>query len=316
MSACCQEPASPRSSTPQPHNSRSMRIDFASLQLFVTACRRGSITAAAAAHHIAASAVSRRLAEMEAASGVTLLERSKRGVAPTAAGQALLARAEDMLRLADRIDGDLADFSTGVRGTVRLAANTSAVTQYLPDDLAGFGQAHPDVRIELRELVSGDIVAAVSDGLSDLGIAASHVPMPGLQSRPYRQDELVAVVPSAHPLAGRAAVRMADMADIDFIALQGESSLRNLLQAEAARLGGSLAIRVEMLSFDAIRRMVAAGLGITVLPRGAVDPYLDRLAVTALAIEEVWATRQLMLIARDFTGLSPAARALSQTLAG
>jgi len=216
-----------------------------------------------------------------------------------------------MLRLADRIDGDLADFSTGVRGTVRLAANTSAVTQYLPDDLAGFGQAHPDVRIELRELVSGDIVAAVSDGLSDLGIAASHVPMPGLQSRPYRQDELVAVVPSAHPLAGRAAVRMADMADLDFIALQGESSLRNLLQAEAARLGGSLAIRVEMLSFDAIRRMVAAGLGITVLPRGAVDPYLDRLAVTALAIYEILATRQLMLIARDFTGLSPAARALS-----
>lgn len=293
-----------------------MRLDLASLRLFVTACRRGSITAAAESHNIAASAVSRRLSELEAEAGLSLLERSRRGVVPTEAGTALLRRAEDMLRLADNIEGDLADFGAGIRGAVRLAANTSAATQYLPDDLARFSTAHPDIRIELRELVSSDIVATVTDGIADLGIAASHVSMTGLATRPYRTDRLVTVVPKGHGLADAGPVRLQDLVAHDFIALQGNSSLRALIEKKAEDMGGKLRVRVDIMSFDGIRRMVAAGLGISVLPEGAVRPYLPTLPIEAVEIGEDWAVRNLLVIARDFAGLSPAARALLATLAG
>lgn len=291
-----------------------MRLDFATLRLFVTACRHGSIAAAAEVHHIAASAVSRRLAEMEAEAGVSLLERSKRGVTPTAAGEALLARAGDMLRLADRIEGELADFSSGARGVVRLAANTSAVTQHLPEDIARFLGLYPDVQVELRELVSGAVVGAVTDGICDIGIAAEHVDLRGLASRPYRTDRLVLLTPEAHPLAARSSVRAADLAGCDAVALQDGSSLQALVSGKVREAGAELRVRVDILSFDAVRRMVATGLGVSVLPEGAVEPYRDHLPVRTVPIDEDWALRRLVIVARSFDGLPNAARALLECL--
>ena len=119
-----------------PSNERSFarRIDLTSLQLFVAVCELGSIARAAQREFIAASAVSKRLSELEAAVETPLLQRHSRGVRLTPAGESLLHHARTVLFGLERMQGELAEYTEGVRGHVRVHANISAIVQFLPED--------------------------------------------------------------------------------------------------------------------------------------------------------------------------------------
>ena len=140
-----------------------MRIDPVSLQLFVAVVETGSIAAASEREHLAAAAVSRRVAELEEQLDTPLLIRHARGVEPTAAGFALRDLARQALHLLDDLPAQLRDYATGVRGQVRVFANISSITQFLPADLASFARAHPGVRIRLEESNSLDTVRAIAE---------------------------------------------------------------------------------------------------------------------------------------------------------
>ena len=176
------------------------RIDLTSLQLFVAVCEAGSIGKAADREFIAASAVSKRLADLEAALGTPLLYRHARGVDLTPAGQSLLHHARNVLYGLEKMQSELGEYADGVRGHVRVHASISAIVQFLPDDLGSFVRAHPQVKIDLEEHLSGDVVRAVQEGAADLGICNASALSAGgttLQTLPYRQDDLVLVVPAA-----------------------------------------------------------------------------------------------------------------------
>jgi DNA-binding transcriptional LysR family regulator len=286
------------------------RLDLVSLSLFTLVVRSGSISKGAEHAHLAVGAASKRISDLEAAVGAELFDRHSRGVTLTAAGQALHRHALRILADVDQLAAELSDHAQGVVGVVRLWANTSAITQFLPAELASFHASHPGVRIQLQEQDSHPVVLAVLEGRADLGIFAERTPALGLQTRPYRHDRLVLVVPHGHPLAGRDALAFAEALEYDFVSLAQGTSLFQRLALETGALGKPLRVRIHVRSFDAMCQMVAAGLGVAVLPDAAVQPLVQALGLRKVELAEPWVRRELLLGARDLAALPRPARSL------
>jgi DNA-binding transcriptional LysR family regulator len=290
------------------------RLDLVSLALFVNVVRLGSISKGAAMAHLAIGAASKRMSDLEAAVGAELFERHSRGVTPTAAGQALARHAQRILSDVNLLAAELADHASGIVGVVRLWANTSAITQFLPRDIAAFTQATPGVRIEMEELNSNEVVLAVLEGRADIGIFADRTPALGLHLMNYREDRLVLVVPAGHPLAARRGLHFEEALDYDFVSLSQGTSLARRLQAETEALGRRLKLRIHVRSFDAMCQMVAAGLGVAVLPSDAVRALVRSLNLRQVPLKDAWARRQLLIGVRDPDEMPRHARAMVEHL--
>lgn len=290
------------------------RIDFVTLRLFVAVADERSLTRAAEREHLALAAVSKRISDLESQLGVSLLYRQPKGVELTPAGHALLHHARNLLDGLQQMDADLSEFSQGVKGHVRIHANTSAVIEFLPEDLSAFARLHPEVKIDLEERVSSDTLRALREGLTDIGIFAGHMPAEDLQVFGYREDSLVLVTPRDHPLASLRAIALRDAAGYDFIGLQQDASLHALLQQSAQQTGTPLRLRIQVRSFEAICRMIHTGMGIGVLPEQVVRNYLPALDVAIVALTDPWARRELKIGVRSLESLSVTARQMLEHL--
>jgi len=284
--------------------------DPKSLQLFLSVVRHGTIAAAAEAEHIAAAAVSRRLGELEEQLGTPLVVRSNKGIEPTPAGRALVTLSHRVLNDLDDIRHQMRDYAAGVKGYVRVFANLSAITQFMPAELGAFLDANPLVRIHLEERLSADIAAAVAENSADIGILVLDGQPEGVEILPYRKDDLSLVVPAGHPLADRRRASFADTLAFDYIGLKRGSQLYNQ-QARAAREAGlPWRCRFEVPSYDALCLMVQARLGLGILPRRLAQDYARALDIRALDLDEDWARRELHLCLRSYDALSASARRL------
>lgn len=292
------------------------RLDLVSLSLFTLIARSGSISKGAEFAHLAVGAASKRMADLEAAAGTALFERHSRGITLTPAGHALLHHVQRILNDIDLLTADLSDYAAGVVGVVRLWANTSAVTQFLPADIAAFSASNPQIRIELEEQNSDLIAMAVIDGRADFGILADSIPTLGLETTLYRRDRLALVVPTGHPLAGRESVEFNEALDFDFVSLSHQTSLARRLEQATEAAGRRLRLRIQVRSFDAMCMMVAAGLGIAVLPDKAADPHLRSMELQRIGLSDAWAERELLICARDLGALPKPARLLVNHLIG
>ena len=290
------------------------RIDFITLRLFVAISDERSLTRAAEREHLALAAVSKRVSDLEAQLGVSLLYRQPKGVELTPAGHALLHHARNLLDNLQQLDADLSEFSQGVKGHVRIHANTSAVIEFLPEDLSVFARQHPEVKIDLEERVSSDTLRALREGLTDIGIFAGHLPADDLQVFSYREDRLMLVTPREHPLATRADIALREAAGFDFIGLQQDASLHALLQQSAQQMGTPLRLRIQVRSFEAICRMIHTGMGIGVLPEQVVRNYLPALDVATIPLTDPWARRELKIGVRSLDSLSVTARQMLEHL--
>ena len=291
------------------------RIDLTSLQLFVAVCELGSIGRAAEREFIAASAVSKRLSDLEAAVDTALLYRHSRGVTLTPAGESLLHHARTVLFGLERMQGELSEYADGVRGHVRMHANISAIVQFLPEDLGAFARAHSQIKIDLQEHLSPEVLHAVREGAADLGICSVPEVMEGeLQSRPYRSDHLVLVVPQSHALSAQAAIKFEDVLECDIVGLHAGSSISLAMRRAAAQAGRPLRQRIQVTGLDAMCRMIDNGLGVGLLPDRAFALMHGVGRLTAIRLDEPWAQRELQLVARDFDALPVTARLLAEHL--
>jgi DNA-binding transcriptional LysR family regulator len=272
----------------------------------------GTIADAAAREHIAASAVSKRLSELEQTLATELFVRSNKGTEPTAAAFTLLNLARGVLNDLDGIYAQMREYASGVRGHVRVYANISAITQFLPGELKSFMAQYPQVQVHLQERISSVIAKAVADNAADIGILNDGSYGEALTLLPYHDDELVVVAPHGHPLARRKSVRMAQLLDYDVVGAHPGSVMNHLLTKAAAELGRPLRLRIQVSSYDALCLMVAAGLGVGVLPRQSAQLFVPALPIQCLALAEPWAQRKLVVAVRDVAALSPAARLLVQ----
>ncbi|WP_219952884.1 LysR family transcriptional regulator [Dickeya zeae] len=282
-------------------------FDLQSLRLFLQVARIGSLTKTAAHFHMTLSALSKRMAELERTVDCVLFIRMPRGLALTAAGKELVHHARQVVNSVDRMAGEMQDYAVGVRGHVHIWANTSAIIEFLPQELADFLQHHPLVRINLEEKLSETVVTALLTGQADIGIFADNVPSPGVEKMPYREDQLVVLVSPQHPLAGCREIPFADTLPYDFVGLNDGSSLLKLLQDTAEEYGNLLRLRIQVSSFDAVCRMIEAGLGISILPEGAVRPEILGVGLHAIRLTDDWATRKLWLGIKSGAILQPEA---------
>lgn len=275
-----------------------MRYDLYSLSLFISVANTGSIAQAAERHNIAPSAVSRRMAELETLFGAPLLYRQQRGVSLTPAGQELRRHARELQIQVARMENAMSDYAHGVKGTVRLAANTSSITQFLPEDLASFVEAYPEIRIKLVELFSTEVLEAVRSGDADIGICSGLTETGDLNTVLYRRDTLVLALPDGHRFAERDTVGLDDLLEEDIVSLQEGSSIQAYIEQRAEEIERPLRTRVQVMSFDGVRRMVQAGLGVAILPHGAVAQFLGQDGLAMVSISEPWAERTLWIVAR------------------
>lgn len=286
-----------------------MRPDLASLALFVRVAETRSITKAAHLSHIALAAASRRIAQLEDQYGVQLLFRTARGVELTPAGSAMLLHAREMLSQADAMRAEISDYAHGVKGMVRITANASALAQYLPDDLAAFAAAYPRIKLSLEEERSGAIVEAVHAGTTDVGIVMEGPEAQGLQLLPYREDQLGAVVPRRHPVKAKR-LAFAELLDYDFVGLESNTVISQILLEQASLAGKPLRLRVQVKSFDVVARMVQAGLGIGVLPEAAANAFAASMGLRVVSLTDAWARRRMFVCIRQHASLPAPARQL------
>lgn len=287
-----------------------MRLDPTSLKLFVSIVEEGTIARAGEREHLSAAAVSKRISELESALRTQLLNRTNKGVEPTAAGVALLNLARQLLNDLDDIYVQMRDYASGTRGQVRVFANISAITQFLPRELASFLHRYPDVQIHLEERISTAIVKAVLENVADIGIFTMFDHGQRIEVLPYHGDELMVIAPNDHPLAGAQRVAFADTLDHEYVGLHPGSAINLLLTKAATDLHRTFRMRMQVTGYDALCLMVEAGLGIGVLPRAVAEPYLRSLRVSAITLDEPWARRELKICVRAYDELPVAARLL------
>ncbi|WBY02850.1 LysR family transcriptional regulator [Ramlibacter tataouinensis] len=293
-----------------------MRYDPISLRLFVAVAQTGSISAAAERMNIALAAASRRIVQLEADVGLPLLDRRPRGVTLTAAGAALLRHAHEIQGAFDRMHWDMSEHACGARGAVRIMANSSSVLQFLPEDLPAFLSVHRDLRIDLTERPSGEVLRSVQDGTTEVGVFHARSPeVPAnLAVAPYRRDELVLLVPASWPLPRRKKIGFEQVLDQEFVAFPPGTALRTVLVTAANAHGSPLKVSIQVRGFEALVRMVAARLGVGVLPRAAMARPVHA-GVRVLALQDAWAQRQHFVVHRPFEVLSPPAQLLAAFLA-
>ena len=291
-----------------------MHFDLTDLRLYLNILDTGNITAGAARSHLSLAAASARIRAMEASFGIEFLERGRRGVTPTPAGKALAQHARVLLQQAERMQQDLADYAKGVKGQVRLLCNTTAITEYLPELLADFLREHPNLDIDLQELPSTRITHALRQGAADLGIVSDAVDTADLQTRFFRDDPLVLILPSDHPLADAIEVSFSDTLHHDYVGLGANSALAVYLEEQALHAGLRMQIRIRADGFDGVMRMVARGAGLAIVPLAAVERGSAHLSFKSVALTEPWAQRKLLLCARDFAALPGYARTLLQAM--
>jgi DNA-binding transcriptional LysR family regulator len=291
-----------------------MRFDLVDLQLFVAVAEARSITAGAARVYLALASASERIKGLEETLGVALLKRGRRGVELTSAGESLLDHARIVLHNVEALRGDLASFASGAQASVHLLANTSGISEYLPKALAAFLAGHPRISIDVEERESGEIARAIVSGAAELGLAAEHALPEGIERIPFSEDRLVLVVPRADELASRRQIDFRDVVSRDFVGLITSSALHAHVSGHAARLGARLRFRARLNNFDAIGQMVAAGIGVAVMPEIAARRCARSMKIAVVRIRDAWADRQLAICARSFKALPKPAQQLVEHL--
>lgn len=290
-----------------------MHYDLTDLRLFVAIAEAKNLTRGAERVHLAASSASHRMRVLEESIGTPLLLREPRGVSLTRAGEALLRHARQVFAQLEQMHADLSPYAKGVRGHVSLWANTHATHTFLPDSLAAFLKRHPQVSISLEEHTSPQVLMAVARGEVEVGVVAESIEGAEVELIPYRADRLVLIAPSDHPLAQRASTLFAQVLDYPFVMLHSGSAIHTFTMNAAAALGRHLEVRIQVRSFEAVCRMVSAGVGIGLVPRSAVTAGAQ---LAVIELEEPWARRDLKVCVRKRELLSGFAAQLVDCLTG
>ncbi len=288
-----------------------MQYDLIDLRLFVAIAEAKNLTRGAERVHLAASSASHRMRVLEASIGTPLLLREPRGVSLTRAGESLLRHARQVFAQLEQMHADLTPYAKGVRGHVSLWANTHATHTFLPESLSTFLQRHPQVSISLEEHTSPQVLMAVARGEVEVGVVAGTIADAEVELIPYRADRLVLIAPVDHPLAAHVSSLFAQVLDYPFVMLHSGSAIHTFTMNAAAALGRHLEVRIQVRSFEAVCRMVSAGVGIGLVPRSAVTAGAQ---LAVIELEEPWAQRDLKVCVRKRELLSGFAAALVDCL--
>ena len=289
-------------------------FDLTDLQLIVNIGDASSLTRGAEKSHLSLPAASNRVKNLEDHFGTRLFNRNSQGVTLTPSGEAFLRHARLVLRQIDHLRGDIHEYARGIKGQVKVLANTTAMTEFMPAVLSRYLASHPDVTVELRERLSYLVIKAVSEGSADIGIVAGRPESSELEYLPYRKDRLVLVTSDEHEFAERPEVAFGETMRYEYVGLSEWSAIHAFFIQAADKLGHPFRFRVEVGSFEAVCRMIEAGVGIGVVPELVARRYAQRLKIKIVRLSDEWADRKLQICVRKLDQLPGFARDLVNML--
>ncbi|WP_444984857.1 LysR substrate-binding domain-containing protein [Halomonas mongoliensis] len=279
-----------------------MHFDLPDLRLFIHVAEASSLTGGARRAHLSTAAASTRIKSLEAQLGSRLFYRSSQGVELTPAGARLLLHARPILRQVEYVKDEFSDLSTG---HLRIFANTTAVTEFMPEVLAQFLVERPGITIDLQERLTRDIIRGVLDGSSDLGVVAGEVTAQGIEVIPFSTDRLVLAVPDGHELTRYDRVCFKDALIYPHVGLHDGSTLLQFLHDRVADLGVEFSLRIQVFGFESACRMIEAGVGIGVLPESSALRYQQTQNIHLVELHETWAARERSVVVRELEALPP-----------
>jgi len=268
-------------------------MDVEHLRWFVAVAEREHVTAAAAELHVSQPALSRAVARLEAQVGVPLFERHGRSLRLNRYGATYRAHIERALNELDLARLELADETAADRGTVALAFGPTFGTWLAPQLLGTYRATRPDVRFHLLEGSSGAMRTWLSDGEVDLILTSPRPAGREFAWATLLREQLLLAVPSGHRLAGRRQIRLREVADEPFVALKAGFATRALADELCSRAGFEPKIAVESQDPTTVRSLVAAGLGLALVPAPhSTGPELPS-SITYLSVRDQRASRTI-----------------------
>jgi len=291
-----------------------MLFDLTDLRLFIFVAELKSLTRAAERMHLSLAAASNRVKELESRFGMRLLYRENKGVMLSPAGETLLAHAQQFMQQLERLKSDMQQYNNGIKGHIRIFANTTAVTEFMPQVLGAFLTAHPQVNVALEERLNHDIVRGVQEGTADIGVAAGPVQGQGVDIVNFSTDRLVLATSLDHPLARGASVSFAETLDYAHVGLHEGSTLQHFLNRVVSDSGEHLNLRIQVRGFDAMCRMVESNVGIGILPQSAGLRHSQSMKLALVELRDPWAVRERSVIVQKLDTLPVYARELVELI--
>ena len=284
-------------------------FDIVTLRVFLAAARAGSIGAAARNEHIAASAVSRRISDLEHDLGITLIRRKPSGVSLTPAGQVFVDHCETILNQCADVRADLKRFADCTAGELRIGAISSVLTGRLPDILRTFQDENPGIDVSLSEITSADGIRQLREDLLDLVLIADNTDTRGFDVRPYANDPVWVVGASDHPLfKGRKSgkpMKFEDTLDHEHLSFHEGGALDDLIAKATQKAKRQPDRRINVVRYDALRRCVSAGLGLGFMRESSALPYLDQDDMKGVPLSDDWANSRLISVFPRAQDVSP-----------
>jgi DNA-binding transcriptional LysR family regulator len=251
-----------------------------------------------------------RIKSLETRLATPLFFRDSKGVTLTGGGSTLLRHARIILRQFELAESEFAGRTTDDVGHIRIFANTTAVTEFMPELLAEFLAARPRVTVDLQERLTRDIVDGVSSGSADIGVVAGPLVAPALEILHFGTDRLVMAVPLDHPLTQQPSAEFLSTLGYEHVGLHIGSTLHAFLREIIAAAGLTVSVRIRVRSFEAMGRMVEAGVGIGVMPESAATRHMKTMKIATLPLSDAWAVRERKIVVRQMDALSGSAQAL------
>lgn len=285
------------------------------IELFVNIVEAKSLTGGAERSYLSLPAASIRIKTLEERLGAKLLSRTNQGITLTPAGQTFFKNGVAVLGQMSRLEGDLREYASGVKGLIRVFANTTCINEFLPPFITSYLASCPDVTINLEEHMSPEIVHALSDGIADIGIVAGEVSRTGLESRPFRQYSMVVITSFDHPLVGRESISLEEAFEYDYVGLVQGSKSHSCISQVAYTINKPLRIRIQVSNFEVLATMVAANLGLGILSESAARRYAKSMPISVIPITDSWAERESYVCVRNLKELPLFGRELFNLLA-
>ena len=284
------------------------------LKVFCDLVDTGSFSVAAAQNYVTQSAVSQQIRTLETRFGRKLVERAKRRVRPTPAGEIFYEVSKQIVTRYQDLEARLQAFSNIVAGTVRVATVHSVGLYGFSDELKRFVKAYPNVNIRLEYKKATQIYDDVLSGAVDVGVIAYPSKRPQIRLIPFREDRLVLICSPQHPFAKQRSVSIKKLDGQNFVGFEKDIPTHKAVERALQRHGIRVHYVAEVDNIEVIKRIVEVGTGISIVPDLAVRSDVRNKSLVALPLSDENFVRQLGVIYKEGRHFSPAAEKFIETL--
>jgi len=261
-------------------------LELRQIKYFIEVAKREHVTEAANKLHVAQSAVSRQIFNLEEELGVDLFIREGRTVRLTRIGKVFLDHMERAINVIDDAKQVVEEYVDPKKGTIHVGFSASLASYILPTAIFYFRKQYPDVKFELNQCSYNELIDAVIKGEINIAILG---PLPAekekIKSSVLFTEDIVALLPSNHPLANRSAIKLTELRNDSFVLFPEGFVLRKVIMEGCIQRGFHPTVSFEGKDLDAIKGLVSAGLGVTLIPEVTLIDCLPRATVKIPVIE-------------------------------